>query len=74
MDHPFLKLLSHPNHIALATALLSGASHASLIPEYGKTRVQQMAKHIKYYQPGDKSLRALPCEHCGKGGICRPVW
>lgn len=69
----FIQTLTHPNHKALAMALMNGVSRSSLVPIYGKTRVQSMSKRIKYWKPGDTGSKALPCEHCFSDirGLCK---
>lgn len=70
----FIDTLAHPNHKALALALMSGASFSSLIPTYGKTRVQEMSEKIKSWNNGTYTgIKIETCKHCFSDirGLCK---
>lgn len=70
----FVDTLNHPNHKALANALMSGATYSSLIPIYGKTRVQEMMGRIRGFNAGTYTgIKIETCEHCFSDirGLCK---
>lgn len=70
----FLDTLTHPNHKALATALMAGVTYSSLVAIYGKTRVQAMTERIKNFNAGTYTgIKIETCKHCFSDirGLCK---
>lgn len=70
----FIDTFNHPNHKALATALMAGTTPQTLIPIYGKTRVQEMSKRLKGWNAGTYTgIKIETCEHCFSDirGLCK---
>lgn len=61
----FIDTLAHPSHRALAEAIIDGADEASLVAEYGSTRVAEMRRRISDWEKGKKKfIRAVGCATC----------